>query len=122
MAIMYIQYLGSEGQYKRNARRLLQTVMSTLEELTSLSKSRHTKLIRSTNAPWPGQMPLGRLGNPPEVAAVVAFLASEQAGWGYRGQSSGLRRGGDGVNARDFSRGIRLELASVIFQEENHHG
>jgi 3-oxoacyl-[acyl-carrier protein] reductase len=32
-------------------------------------------------AGWEKQIPAGRLGKPEEFAAVVAFLASEQAGY-----------------------------------------
>jgi 3-oxoacyl-[acyl-carrier protein] reductase len=32
-------------------------------------------------AEWEKQIPAGRLGKPEEFAAVVAFLASEQAGY-----------------------------------------
>ena len=28
-----------------------------------------------------GMVPLGRIGKPPEIAEVVAFLASPEAGW-----------------------------------------
>lgn len=45
-----------------------------------LSASRGTS-VEAVEATWLGQIPLGRLGDPAETAAVIAFLASPAAGY-----------------------------------------
>ena len=37
--------------------------------------------IEAATAAWTSQIPMGRLGEPAEFAALAAFLASERAGY-----------------------------------------
>lgn len=52
-----------------------------LEELAAFSAQRTGRSVVDARADWEHQIPMGRLGEPRELAALVAFLASERASY-----------------------------------------
>jgi 3-oxoacyl-[acyl-carrier protein] reductase len=52
-----------------------------IEELTAYNAKQTGKSIAEIRAAWERQIPMGRLGEPKEFAALVAFLASERASY-----------------------------------------
>ena len=52
-----------------------------LEELAEYIAQQSGQSVVAARAAWEKQMPMGRLGEPREFAALVAFLASERAGY-----------------------------------------
>ena len=52
-----------------------------LEELAEATSKAKQISPKEARAAWESQIPMGRLGEPPEFAALVAFLASERASY-----------------------------------------
>jgi 3-oxoacyl-[acyl-carrier protein] reductase len=52
-----------------------------VEELAHMQSSRHGTTPEAVVAGWKAEIPAGRLGEPAELAALAAFLASERAGY-----------------------------------------
>jgi 3-oxoacyl-[acyl-carrier protein] reductase len=57
-----------------------------VEELARATAERDATTPEAVAARWIGQIPAGRLGEPRELAALAAFLASDRAGY-ITGQS-----------------------------------
>jgi len=52
-----------------------------VEELARATSERSGKPVKDAFAKWEGEIPMGRIGEPREFAAVAAFLASERASY-----------------------------------------
>jgi 3-oxoacyl-[acyl-carrier protein] reductase len=52
-----------------------------MEQLARAAAERSGAPIKETFARWEREIPMGRLGEPREFAALAAFLASERAGY-----------------------------------------
>ena len=52
-----------------------------VEDLAARNASLHGTTAEAERSRWEGQIPMGRLGEPSEFAAMVAFLASERASY-----------------------------------------